>query len=118
MAKEVKDADEDMAQEPETTLPSLQEGDVLPNKGVDIKEDKTKPQPLLTDATLLAYMETAGKDVEDEEAREAMKVGGLGTPAIGNVKIGYAYQLYNFNEYLVQHEITIKIGFAKKKEID
>ncbi|GHT74408.1 hypothetical protein FACS189456_5790 [Bacteroidia bacterium] len=32
--------------------------------------------------------------------------------------IGYAYQLYNLNEYLVQHEITIKIGFAKKKEID
>ncbi|GHT66910.1 hypothetical protein FACS189452_03640 [Bacteroidia bacterium] len=42
----------------------------------------------------------------------------LATLNIGNVKIGYAYQLYNLNEYLVQHEITIKIGFAKKKEID
>jgi DNA topoisomerase-3 len=62
-------------------LPALQEGDILPNKGVELKEDKTKPQPLLTDATLLAYMETAGKDVEDEEARAAMKEGGLGTPA-------------------------------------
>ena len=75
---EDEDGDE---KEEEVRLPALRQGDALPNLGAELKEDKTKPKPLLTDATLLAYMETAGKDVEDEEAREAMKEGGLGTPA-------------------------------------
>ncbi|MDR0414034.1 MAG: topoisomerase C-terminal repeat-containing protein [Prevotellaceae bacterium] len=69
------------SEEVEASLPELREGDTLPNLGATLKEDKTKPLPLLTDATLLAYMETAGREVEDEEAREAMKEGGLGTPA-------------------------------------
>jgi DNA topoisomerase-3 len=56
-------------------------GDLLKNEGVEVVEDKTKPKSLLTDATLLGYMETAGKDVEDEEARAAIKDCGLGTPA-------------------------------------
>lgn len=63
------------------SLPSLTDGDILPNKGVSIKEGKTLPPPLLTDATLLAYMETAGKECADESEREAMKECGLGTPA-------------------------------------
>jgi DNA topoisomerase-3 len=41
----------------------------------------TKPPPRHTEATLLAGMETAGKAVEDEELRAAMKDTGLGTPA-------------------------------------
>ena len=65
----------------ETTLPQMTAGDTLPNDGVDIVADKTKPKPLLTDATLLGYMETAGKEIEDEQAREAIKDCGLGTPA-------------------------------------
>jgi DNA topoisomerase-3 len=82
LQKEVKEVDtEEATAEEEGNLPKLQQGDVLPNLGAEIKEDKTKPLPLLTDATLLAYMETAGKEVEDEQAREAMKEGGLGTPA-------------------------------------
>jgi DNA topoisomerase-3 len=76
-----EDDNETTGKEESIMLPPLQQGDVLPNKGAELKEDKTKPLPLLTDATLLAYMETAGKDVEDDEAREAMKEGGLGTPA-------------------------------------
>jgi DNA topoisomerase-3 len=67
--------------EKDIKLPSLQVGDILPNNGVEIKEDKTKPKPLLTDATLLSYMETAGKEVDNEQARNAMKDCGLGTPA-------------------------------------
>jgi DNA topoisomerase-3 len=42
---------------------------------------QTKPPKYYTDATLLAAMETAGKDIEDEELRSAMKEKGLGTPA-------------------------------------
>ncbi|MDR1227293.1 MAG: topoisomerase C-terminal repeat-containing protein [Prevotellaceae bacterium] len=82
LQKEVKEADtEDALVEKDSHLPKLQQGDTLPNLGAALKEDKTKPRPLLTDATLLAYMETAGSEVEDEQAREAMKEGGLGTPA-------------------------------------
>jgi len=41
----------------------------------------TKAPPRYTEATLLSAMETAGKLVDDEELREAMKDSGLGTPA-------------------------------------
>src|SRR5205823_14276569 len=42
---------------------------------------QTKPPPRYTEATLLSAMETAGKRIDDEELREAMKDSGLGTPA-------------------------------------
>src|SRR4029453_1196353 len=42
---------------------------------------ETKPPPRYTEATLLSAMETAGKLVDEEELREAMKESGLGTPA-------------------------------------
>lgn len=65
----------------ETDLPEWKEGDILPIRGCSLTEGKTKPKPLHTEATLLAAMETAGKDVEDEEMRQAMKDCGIGTPA-------------------------------------
>jgi len=43
--------------------------------------DKTRPPARYTEATLLTAMETAGKDLDDEELVEAMKEKGLGTPA-------------------------------------
>lgn len=46
---------------------------------ISIKE--TKPKPLFNDATLIIAMNSAGKDIEDEEEFEAMKDRGLGTPA-------------------------------------
>ena len=42
---------------------------------------KTKPPARYTEATLLSAMEGAGKLIEDEELRDAMKEKGLGTPA-------------------------------------
>jgi len=50
-------------------------------EGVDIAEKTTKPPKPYTEGTLLKAMETAGRLVEDEELREAMKESGLGTPA-------------------------------------
>ena len=41
----------------------------------------TQPPPRFTEATLLSAMEGAGKLVEDDELREAMREKGLGTPA-------------------------------------
>lgn len=65
----------------ETVLPEWMEGDVLTVKACSLTEGKTKPKPLHTEATLLAAMETAGKETEDEELRQSLKVCGIGTPA-------------------------------------
>ena len=45
------------------------------------EEKETKPPRRYSDASLLAAMETAGKLVDDDELREAMKDSGIGTPA-------------------------------------
>ena len=65
----------------EQRLPGWKSGETLSVCGVSRTEGKTKPKPLHTEATLLSAMETAGKDVEDEEVRQAMKECGIGTPA-------------------------------------
>ncbi|KKB45230.1 type IA DNA topoisomerase [Parabacteroides goldsteinii] len=65
----------------ETAIPNWQEGDTLTLKGCSITEGKTKPKPLHTEATLLSAMETAGKDIEDDALRQALKDCGIGTPA-------------------------------------
>src|SRR5436853_2484887 len=59
---------------------------VAPNESarvlaVEVKENETKPPARFTEATLLSAMEGAGKLVEDEELRDAMRERGLGTPA-------------------------------------
>jgi DNA topoisomerase-3 len=59
---------------------------IMPNEAtkvldVEIVRNETKPPARFTEATLLSAMEGAGKLVEDEELREAMREKGLGTPA-------------------------------------
>lgn len=63
------------------SMPPLQEGEVLPLKSAEAAEKQTKPKPLHTESSLLAAMETAGKDIDDEEVRASMKETGIGTPA-------------------------------------
>ncbi|MHA6528993.1 type IA DNA topoisomerase [Paenibacillus sp. BAC0078] len=46
-----------------------------------VKEKDTQPPKHYTEGTLLKAMESAGKQIEDEELRDAMKDSGLGTPA-------------------------------------
>lgn len=62
-------------------LPEFQEGETLPVLGVDTLAKKTKPQPIFTEASLLAAMEGCGRELDDEKEKEAMKDSGLGTPA-------------------------------------
>jgi DNA topoisomerase-3 len=69
--------DEDVA----AVLPALSEGDTLPVHDAEALEKQTKPRPLHTEASLLSSMESAGKECENEEEREAMKDSGIGTPA-------------------------------------
>jgi DNA topoisomerase-3 len=63
------------------TLPKLERGEAVDTKDVAAEEKVTKPPRRYSDASLLAAMETAGKLVDDDELREAMKDSGIGTPA-------------------------------------
>jgi DNA topoisomerase-3 len=62
-------------------IPALQEGQTVRCIAAELEDKMTKPPPRYTEATLLSAMETAGKLIDDEELREAMKESGLGTPA-------------------------------------
>ena len=65
----------------DTVLPEWTEGEELSVAACSMTEGKTKPKPLHTEATLLAAMETVGKEIEDEELRQSLKECGIGTPA-------------------------------------
>jgi DNA topoisomerase-3 len=65
----------------EQQLPKLARGEEVDTREVAAAEKVTKPPRRYTDASLLGAMETAGKLVDDEELREAMKDSGIGTPA-------------------------------------
>ncbi|MGZ8228287.1 MAG: DNA topoisomerase III [Burkholderiales bacterium] len=67
---------------------------------VDVVATQTKPPARFTEATLLTAMEGAGKLVEDEELRDAMKERGLGTPATRAVII----------EKLIAEEYVVRNG--------
>ena len=80
----------------EDALPALQEGDGRTVSKATVKKETTKPPAPHTDASLLAAMENAGKELEDEKLREQMKGSGLGTPATRAaiierlIQVGYA----------------------------
>src|SRR5215213_9917644 len=63
------------------TLPKVEQGEAVRTLEVGSEEKETKPPRRYSDASLLAAMETAGKLVDDDELREAMKDSGIGTPA-------------------------------------
>lgn len=66
----------------DTVLPDWKKGDTLAMNGCSMSSGMTRPKPLHTESTLLAAMETAGREgVEDEEVRQALKDCGIGTPA-------------------------------------
>jgi DNA topoisomerase-3 len=62
-------------------LPKLAEGEASAVREISLERKETKPPARYNDGSLLTTMETAGKLVDDEEAREAMKESGIGTPA-------------------------------------
>ncbi len=64
----------------ERTLPAFEKGESGPHQPT-LTEKMTTPPPYYTEATLLRAMETAGKLVEDEELRRAMKENGIGRPS-------------------------------------
>jgi DNA topoisomerase-3 len=62
-------------------LPSLESGESVETRNVESLRKETQPPRRFTESSLLGAMETAGKDIEDADVREAMKDSGIGTPA-------------------------------------
>jgi DNA topoisomerase-3 len=62
-------------------LPELTDGQPVTAEKARVVSKKTQPPKPYTEATLLSAMEHAGRFVEDEELKEQLKSGGLGTPA-------------------------------------
>ena len=71
---------QDDKEEKEKLLPSFTKGESGPHTP-GLTEKWTQPPKAYTEATLLRAMETAGKLVEDEELRDAMKENGIGRPS-------------------------------------
>ncbi|CAD5371809.1 DNA topoisomerase III [Rubrivivax sp. A210] len=69
------------AQDEDANLVAVAQGERVRTENVAVNALKTKPPARYTEATLLSAMEGAGKLIEDEELRDAMKEKGLGTPA-------------------------------------
>jgi DNA topoisomerase-3 len=74
-----RDAEDDEGRDQH--LPKLEQGETVETREVEALEKETQPPRRYSDASLLAAMETAGKLVDDDELREAMKDSGIGTPA-------------------------------------
>ena len=85
----VEEKDEDGGEKEEGTnakmllamIEKLSENDVVPVKGMDIKEGKTSPPKRYTSGSMVLAMENAGQLIEDEELRAQIKGSGIGTSA-------------------------------------
>jgi DNA topoisomerase III len=71
----------DEEEETEQQLPRLLQEEQVHTRAIESLRKETKPPRRYSDASLLGAMETAGKLVDDDELREAMKDSGIGTPA-------------------------------------
>lgn len=77
---EEKDPDNEQTEEEASVLPAFVNGESGPHQPI-LKETWTQPPKLYTEATLLRAMETAGKLVDNEELRDALKENGIGRPS-------------------------------------
>ena len=75
----------------QNSLPAFTKGESGPHEPL-LKEKTTTPPKYYTEATLLRAMETAGKTVENDELREAMKENGIGRPSTRAAIIEKLYQ--------------------------
>ena len=79
--RSIKGSFSDDDTEPVQDLPELKKKDELKVKEASVLERKTKPPVLYTEAGLLSAMESAGKEIENEDERKALQNIGIGTPA-------------------------------------
>lgn len=78
--KEVFQSSDKNSDDEESLLPSFTKGEKGPHTPSFV-EKETKPPHQFSEASLLRSMETAGKDVDDEELRDLMKENGIGRPS-------------------------------------
>lgn len=97
---DTKDSNEE---ESTKSLPSFVKGESGSHEP-QLKEKTTTPPKYYTEATLLRAMETAGKTVEDEDLRDAMKENGIGRPSTRAAIIEKLFQ----RKYIVKERKTIK----------
>ena len=97
------DAENSDNSEENKTLPSFTKGESGPHEPV-LKEKTTTPPKYYTEATSLRAMETAGKTVEDEELRDAMKENGIGRPSTRAAIIEKLYQ----RKYIVKQGKSLR----------
>ena len=93
----------DEASEESKSLPAFVKGESGAHEPV-LKEKTTTPPAYYTEATLLRAMETAGKTVENDELREAMKENGIGRPSTRAAIIEKLYQ----RKYIVKQGKSIR----------
>ena len=84
-------------------LPSFKKGESGPHEPL-LQEKTTTPPKYYTEATLLRAMETAGKTVDNEELRDAMKENGIGRPSTRAAIIERLFQ----RKYIVREKKNIK----------
>ena len=84
-------------------IPEWNEGLQLAISACSLAQGTTKPKPLHTESSLLAAMETAGKELEDEELRACLKDCGIGTPATRAAIIETLFA----REYMVRKEKSL-----------
>lgn len=89
--------------EEQKVLPAFHKGESGPHEP-QLQEKTTTPPKYYTEATLLRAMETAGKTVEDEELRDAMKENGIGRPSTRAAIIEKLFQ----RKYIVREKKNIK----------
>ena len=88
--------------EEQKTLPAFRKGESGPHTP-QLQEKTTTPPKYYTEATLLRAMETAGKTVDDEELRDAMKENGIGRPSTRAAIIEKLFQ----RKYIVREKKNI-----------
>ena len=97
-----KEKQEDEPQEEQKSLPAFVKGESGPHEP-QLQEKTTTPPKYYTEATLLRAMETAGKTVEDEELRDAMKENGIGRPSTRAAIIEKLFQ----RKYIIREKKNI-----------
>ncbi len=102
-AKDKAEETENDNAEEAKTLPAFTKGESGPHTP-QLNEKTTTPPKWYTEATLLRAMETAGKTVENEELRDAMKENGIGRPSTRAAIIEKLYQ----RKYIVKEKKNIK----------
>ena len=102
-SENVDNSDNSDNSENSKSLPAFVKGESGPHEPV-LKEKTTTPPKYYTEATLLRAMETAGKTVENDELREAMKENGIGRPSTRAAIIEKLYQ----RKYIVKQGKSLR----------